>query len=80
MWTVFTSMQRKLYDKIEEMKKTASLIDVTGVRVDRREGKAKECSPQIPTVDSKVRSLSGRETYCRYPSLHKLRRALSCYL
>jgi len=49
MWTVFTSMQRKLYDKIEEMKKTASLIDVTGVRVDRREGKAEECSPQIPT-------------------------------
>jgi len=33
MWPVFMSTHRKLYEKMEELKKTASFIDVAGVTV-----------------------------------------------
>ena len=41
MYSSFTSIQRKLYDKIVKLKKTAQFGEVAGVTVDRRNGKMK---------------------------------------
>ena len=53
-WSVFTSIQRKMYGKMEEVKKTASFINVHGFdSVNRREHK--EVYKILPIYITKVK-------------------------
>ena len=54
VWSVFTSIQRKMYGKMEEVKKTASFINVQGFdSVNRREHK--EVYKILPIYITKVK-------------------------